>query len=76
MVEDQAWKGPKNWRGRNAVDGRYTDRSALGGQCVISENSRRTATWRVDLGGVVGISHIDIYYRTDNIPGKTCQIFY
>ena len=74
--EDQAWKYPKNWRGENAVDGRYTDRSVLGGECVMSENYARTATWRVDLKGVVSISHIDIYYRTDNIPGKTCQIFY
>ena len=75
--EDQAWKDPSiGWRGGNAVDGLYDNRSAAGGQCVISENSARTATWRVDLKGVVSISHIDIYYRTDNIPGKTCQIFY
>ncbi|XP_078327578.1 uncharacterized protein LOC111116527 isoform X3 [Crassostrea virginica] len=65
--EDQEWKDPKiGWRGGNAVDGLYTDRSANGGQCVITENKAQTATWRVDLGGVVSISHIDIYYRTGN----------
>ena len=65
--EDQEWKDPNvEWRGGNAVDGLYTNRSAAGDQCVISENGRRTATWRVDLGGVVSISHIDIYYRTGN----------
>ena len=66
--EDQPWKGTENWRGRNAVDGRYGNRSAMGGQCVVSENFKKTATWWVDLGGVVSISHIDIYYRTDNMP--------
>lgn len=64
--EDNPWKGFQKWRGQNAVDGRYTDRRANGGQCVISENYREKATWRVDLGDVVSISHIDIYYRTDN----------
>ena len=66
MWEDRPWEGAEDWRGNKAVDGRYTDRSAHGGQCVVSENNERTATWRVDLGGVVSISHIDIYYRTDN----------
>ena len=66
--EDQPLQNPQDWRGDKAVDGRYTDRSALGGQCVISRNYAQTATWRVDLGGVVSISHIDIYYRTDNSP--------
>ena len=65
--EDQEWKDPYiGWRGGNAVDGLNTDRSANGGQCVITENKAQTATWRVDLGGVVSISHIDIYYRTGN----------
>ena len=65
--EDQPWGDPnKGWRGGNAVDGLYTDRSVAGGQCVMSENFARTATLWVDLGGVVSISHIDIYYRTGN----------
>lgn len=65
---DQPWKGPTGWGAVNAVDGRYTDRSADGGQCVISDNYRYRATWWVDLGGVVSISHINIYYRTENKP--------
>nr|XP_022312235.1 uncharacterized protein LOC111117410 [Crassostrea virginica]XP_022312236.1 uncharacterized protein LOC111117410 [Crassostrea virginica] len=69
--EDRPWKGKENWTGENAVDGRYDNRSAMGGQCVVSENFKQTATWRVDLGGVVSISHIDIYYRTDNLPRPT-----
>ena len=66
--EDHPWPDTWTWRAANAVDGRYTDRSAAGGQCVITENDHTSATWRVDLGGVVSISHIDIYYRTDNLP--------
>ena len=66
VLEDQKWKGKEKWTGENAVDGRYSNRSAHGGQCVISENFAKKATWRVDLGGVVSISHIDIYYRREN----------
>lgn len=66
VFENNPWRGRENWRGENAVDGRYTNSSAAGGQCVISENNKETAEWGVDLGSVVSISHIDIYYRTDN----------
>lgn len=49
----------------NAVDGLYNDRGT-GGQCAISADNALTAMWYVDLGSVLSISHVDIYYRTDN----------
>eukprot|EP00105_Crassostrea_gigas_P003129 XP_011415880.1 PREDICTED: uncharacterized protein LOC105319867 [Crassostrea gigas] len=61
----------RDYGSENAVDGLYTDCSEVGGQCTISEDSRYTATWRVYLGKEVSISHIDIYYRTDNKPRPT-----
>ena len=73
--EDQRWKGKEDWRRDKAVEGLYDDRSALGGQCVISENFARTATWGVDLERVVSISYIDIYYRTDNKPRMITLFF-
>ena len=72
--EDHPWPDTSTWRAGNAVDGQYTNRSAAGGQCVITENYHKAATWGVDLGDVVSISHIDIYYRTDNYPRNTIVI--
>ncbi|XP_056003613.1 uncharacterized protein LOC130049702 [Ostrea edulis] len=50
------------------VDGMRSDLSFYGGQCTLSRNSQQTAKWWVDLGRVVGIHHITIYYRTENNP--------
>ena len=73
--EDHPWPNVgEDWHAENAVDGRYTNRSAAGGQCVITENFHTTATWGVDLGKVVSISHINIYYRTDNSPSTFFSI--
>lgn len=52
----------------NAVDGLKTNLSYFEGQCALSEDNRYEALWRVDLGAVLGIHHINIYYRTDNAP--------
>lgn len=64
--EQYPWPGESiDYGSENAVDGLYDDRGT-GGQCTISDDGKYNATWRVDLGGVVSINKIDIYYRTDN----------
>lgn len=55
----------KDFGSENAVDGSYTDRGT-GGECTINDDGKYKAEWRVDLGNVLSISYINIYYRTDN----------
>ncbi|XP_062605893.1 multiple epidermal growth factor-like domains protein 10 isoform X2 [Saccostrea cucullata] len=54
------------WGADKAVDGQFTNRAGSGGQCTISDNEKYNASWWVDLGGVLSIHHINIFYRTDN----------
>lgn len=64
------WSDPKrDFGSENAVDGFYSDRG-IKGQCTINADGFYTAEWRVNLGSVVSIKYINIYYRTDNLnPG-------
>lgn len=60
----------------NAVDGLKSDLSGLNGQCVLSADEQRIATWWVNLTSVMSIHHITIYYRTDNVKwGKLSILF-
>lgn len=59
-----------------AVDGLKSNLSFTALQCTYSEDLQNIASWRVDLGAVLGIHHITIYYRTDGVPwGRYCQCF-
>lgn len=60
-----------------AVDGLKTNLSYYGWQCTISSNYRSEAFLRVDLGAILGINHITLYYRTDSVQwGKYNESLY
>lgn len=60
-----------------AVDGLRSNLSYFAFQCTQSGSGQDVALWRVDLGSVLGIHHITLYYRTDSVLwGKYCRCFY
>ncbi|XP_034324714.2 uncharacterized protein [Magallana gigas] len=50
-----------------AVDGHYTSRNYHDGQCAISGLNQRSVIWRVNLGKIYRIDHINLYFRTENL---------
>lgn len=50
-----------------AVDGLKTNLSFSGYQCTISASMKYMAIWRLYLRDILGIHHITIHYRTDNM---------
>ncbi|XP_065926591.1 uncharacterized protein [Magallana gigas] len=55
-----------NVNASNAVDGHKSNLNGLGGECSISAENQRTATWWVNLESIYSIHNIRIYYRTEN----------
>lgn len=51
----------------NAVDGKYDNWAAFRGLCTISADGKYTAELRIDLGRVVRISYINMFYRRENL---------
>lgn len=64
--------GDHRFDASNAVDGRKSNLSGLGGQCAVAYDLQ-TATWWVNLTGIHSIHHIAIYFVTENI-GKVTVI--
>ena len=58
-----------------AVDGRKTNLTYSGGECVLSANFKSTTEWRVDLRKVSLIQYIVIHFRTDGLKWGIASFF-
>ena len=56
-----------NWGADRVVDGKYSDLSADGEQCILTTFGKNKTEWRVGLREVSSIYCIFIQYRTDNL---------
>ena len=74
-----AWQahpyGDTKYAADRAVDGRTSDLSLWGGECVVSNHGYNSTEWRVDLGTVLGIHHVNILYVTNNEPWGSLLLF-
>lgn len=53
---------------RTVVDGRKSDLSYHGGQCLCTKDQHSYVMWRVDLGYIRSIERVVIYSRNEYIP--------
>ncbi|XP_065932842.1 uncharacterized protein [Magallana gigas] len=58
----------------NAVDGRKSNLSSYGDQCVSSA-PKETAIWWVNLNNIHSIHHITIYFMTDNLRWESSNFY-
>ena len=74
-----AWQahtyGDSKYAADRAVDGRTSDLSLWGGECVVSNSTFDSSEWRVDLGNVLGMHHVNILYVTNNDPWGSLLLF-
>lgn len=61
-----------SWDAARAVDGDTRQELFSSSSCAKTGVGQKTASWYVDLGKIMSIHHVDIYYRreSDSAYGK------